>query len=99
MHQQARFASSFGGEVVGAYPLTHTVTDVPAGVVPDDNDDTLAFLSGNLQEANNENPHLFAHGLSRTEIQIDLLCILSASTETGQGFFRRMAWWRSLNQS
>jgi len=98
MNQQPRFTSRFGSVIVSPYPLADALADVPTGIVPDQDHDRFSFLSGDVQQSNDEEPHVFTVGLPRTEIQIDLLAILPSGSEAGEGLLRFPPFRLTLNQ-
>ncbi len=47
--EQTDIALAFGLLIVGAYPSFQALALVPTGVIPDDSQDTLVFLSSDIQ--------------------------------------------------
>jgi hypothetical protein len=55
---------------------------MPAGVIPDNDDHTLSFLARNGQQALQEGPGRFTLGLSFTDLQINVVRIVTNSSIT-----------------
>lgn len=88
----------FGYLVVGSEPLPDPFAFVPSGIIPEEHDHFFLLCSGNSQERNNEEPHVFTIGLALGEIQHGFLGVLAHRPKTGQGFLRLLGTWGPLEK-
>ena len=84
--EQARFACRLRRPVVGAYPAAYVRAFVPGSIVPDDDHNPFAFRPCHCQQADDEQPHLQAVGLSSAEIQQHCRVVMPYRAKTCQGF-------------
>ena len=97
--QQTNVARLFGMPVIGADPAPEPLAFMPTRMVPDHDDNSLAFLPCNSQQALQESPGGFTARLTIAHIQIDLVRIVTNCPITRQGLLRFLGFGCALHQS